>query len=240
MSNILTQVAESHHSRFMPSSPDDYFVLRLARGLDEPEAAQHYAVLASQYSEQKLLCAYRHALSKNHRNPARVFHEYLRSLPPNGKNGSFRARLLAVRLERRAVAVAVFSGTHVIGWRVRQLSSDQRKAEATLAGFIRSMLGEHDCQSVAMENTMADTLRDTLKTTVMEQCRDMCISVWEISRDSVLKSLAHPAPANREEVRQLMTRLWPIPGLKSSEQCVLDALAMGLYVQTERIFAADH
>src|SRR2546423_1584965 len=111
MTNILNQVAKSFHSQFRPSSPDEYFALRLACLLGEPEAAPHYAMLTSQYSQPRLLCAYHRAVTMAQRGerPARVFHNYLSANGVNGGNGVAHPRLLAVRIERRAVAVAVFS-----------------------------------------------------------------------------------------------------------------------------------
>lgn len=241
MTNILNQVALSLHSRFRPSSPDEYVALRLAQQLGEPEVAAHYAMLASQFSQAKLLCAYRHAITAAHgERPARVFHEYLSTHGTNGSNGLPHPRLLSVRIERRTVAVAVFCGLHLEGRRVLQLSSDPVRAESSAIAFIREVLSEADCLSVAVETVSGDVRRAMLYATILEQCRAAGISVWEISGRTVLETLAHPPLKSRAELRDLMLQMWPMPGLKQSQMCALDAFALGLYVQTERLFAADN
>jgi|SRR5579863_7672569 len=241
MTNILNQVAESLHSRFRPSSPDEYVALRLAQRLGEPEVAAHYAMLASQYSQTKLLCAYRHAVTAAHGDrPARVFHDYLSAHGTNGNNGLPHPRLLSVRIERRTVAVAVFCGLHLEGRRVLQLSSDPVRAEASTAAFIREALSENDCPSAAVESVSGDVRRAILYATVVEQCRATGVSVWEISGRTVVETLAYPPLKSRAELREVMLQMWPVPGLKQSQMCALDAFALGLYVQTERLFAADN
>jgi hypothetical protein len=240
MTNILNQVARSLHSRFHPSSPDEYFALRLAHRLGEPQAAAHYAVLASQYSQSKLLCAYRRAITdKSGKPPARVFHDYLSADGTNGGNGIAHPRLLAARIERRAVAVAVFSGIHLEGRRVLQLSSDPDRAEESATAFMRDVLCENNCPSAAIESVPGDVRRAVLHGAIIEQCRASEISVWEISKEAVFAALAHPPLKTRGEVRDLMLRIWPMAALKQSQVCALDAFALGLYVQTERLFAAD-
>jgi hypothetical protein len=241
MTNILGRFASSLQSRFEPSSPDEYFALRLARGLGEPAAAPHFVLLASRYSQHQVLCAYQRALTAGRagQNPGRVFHEGLQSLSPGSGNGSFRAQLLAVRVERRTIAVALFVGLHLEGHRVLQLSSNSRRAEASTAGFVRSVLTEHECQSAAIEGIDNGNQRSLLYRAVIAQCGDAGVSVWKIPREAVLESLAYPPLKSRAEVRKLMLRLWPIPGFKSSEVFALDAFALGLYVQTERLFGSD-
>ena len=66
MTRILDQMAVRRPlARYRPSSVREMFVLRLAQKLGEPAAAEHYAELAHQYSDETLLLAYRRAL--NHR-----------------------------------------------------------------------------------------------------------------------------------------------------------------------------
>jgi hypothetical protein len=241
MTNILNQFAKSLHSRYRPVSPDEYFALRLARLFGEPEAAAHYATLASQYPQKKLLCAYNRAIAEKPRehNPAQAFHKHLTALSTHGSSGGPHPRLLSVRVERRAVAVAVFAGLHLEGRRVLQLSSDIARAENSTSGFIREVLYENECPSVAIESVTGDIRRAKLHAAVMEHCRQSGISVWEVSGRTVIEALAHPPLKSRQELRDVMLCMWPVQGLKQSELCALDAFALGLYIQTERLFASD-
>lgn len=241
MTEILKQFERTRLSPFLPSSPDEYFALRLARGLSEPEVANHYAILASQYSQHKLLCAYHRAISAKHstKTPAKIFHEYLDSIPPGGSNGIARPKLMAVRIERRCIAVGIFTGTHLDGFRARALAADHEAADATAVSFLRECLYGCECRTIAVEAVAGDIRRSVLHGAVLATCRSVGVSVWEVSIKTVMESLAHPPPKTREEMRKQVLRLWPLPGLKWVEECALDAFAVGLYVQTERLFGAD-
>lgn len=241
MTDILKQFQTSLHSQFLPSSPDEYFALRLARGLGEPEAAQHYAILASQYTQQKLLCAYRQAISgeDSGKTPARIFHDYLAGIPFGGNSAIAQPRLMAVRIERRCIAVGMFAGTHLVGFRTRVLAADHGVAGTTAVSFLRSSLYENECRAIAIETVVGDIRRSNLHEAVLEACRADGVSVWEISIKNVMDALSHPAPKTREAMRAQALRMWPLLELKRSEQCALDAFGLGLYVQTERLFGSD-
>jgi hypothetical protein len=171
--------------------------------------------------------------------PSGIFHEYLTAHGTNGGNGVSHPRLMAVRLERRTIAVAVFTGLHLEGHRVLQLSSDPSKAESSAVGFMREVLLEHYCPSVAIESVPGDIQRAALHGAILTQCRANEISVWEISKQVVFEALAHPPLRTRGEVRELMRGMWPMAALKQSRVCALDAFALCLCVQTERLLAAD-
>ena len=239
MTNILDQVAKSRHGEFQPASPDDYFVLNLARRLGEPEAAEHYRVLASQHSHSTLLCAYRRANDTNPDRTAPVFHEILESLNGHSKRRLPQPRLMAIRIERRTVAMALFAGTHLEGWRVRQLPSDAKRAEESCTEFSSAVLDEHPCDGVVLETASGEIARAKLHDLVVAECRTLGIAVTEVPKQAVIESFAHPSPTTRNQVRQIISRMWLIPSLKSGRDCVLDAAATGLYFQTERLFLAN-
>lgn len=241
MTEILNHFQQSFRSEFQPSSPDEYFALRLARGLGEPEAASHYAVLASKYSMHKILCAYERALSgdSNGNSAAKRFHEALARMPAGGSNGVARPKLMGVRIERRCIAVGIFTGIHLDGFRARVLSADHAAAEHTAVSFLRSSLSDNDCSAIAIERTAGNNRRSELHAALLAACRADGISVWEVSLSKVMESLSHPPPRTREAMRRQVLRMWPLPALKTSEQCALDAFATALYVQTERLFGSD-
>ncbi len=239
MIGILDNVAKSHLSEFKPSTADEYFVLQLAKKLGDPAAAPHYVVLASQYSEAALLCAYRKALEINPSRPAAMFHQILKSFGGHGSRATSKGRIMAIRIERRAVAMALFAGTQLEGWRVRQLPSDSRQTEDSCIGFVSAVLDEHHCDGVVLEEISGEAARTKLHTLVTRECADLGISVTEIAKQTVIESFAHPAPAARRDVREIASQVWLVPSLKGGRDFILDAAALGLYLQTERLFAHD-
>src|SRR5581483_2365051 len=149
MSNILDQFSISP-SQFEPKSAAEMFALRLAQKLGEPEAAEHYLSLVDRYSESRLLCAYRRMLRRNGNHDAgRMFHRELEKSAENGYTNG-QASLIAVRIERRTVAAAVFTGSHLDYADARQLASTREKAVASTAGFIAWMLHRFDVESAAL------------------------------------------------------------------------------------------
>ena len=90
--------------------------------------ARHYADLADQYSEGQLLDAYRRALM-SHLDLARRFHLELEPLKARKlQHRKPEPHLCAIRIDRRAVAVAILNGDHLQHVDVRQLSSSPDKA----------------------------------------------------------------------------------------------------------------
>src|ERR1019366_6871072 len=98
---------------FVPATIQDLFALRLAQKLGDAPAAAHYATLLTDHSEAQLLLAYRRAV-RNAQNGdrGRRFHAELERTHSNGQNG-FSPSLISIRIERRAVAGAVFRGDHL-------------------------------------------------------------------------------------------------------------------------------
>lgn len=238
MTNILEQVAKSHHSEFQPSSPDDYFALTLARRLDDPAAAEHYRILASRHPQSALLHAYRKASETNPGRKARVFHQILESLHRPAERRLPQPLLLSIRVERRSIAVVLFTGSHLEGWRVRQLPSDAQKAEEGCVGFLRAVLDEHQCDDIALEMAPDGTNAEKLHDAVMVECRERGLAVTEVPKQTVIETFAHPSPKTRAEIREIVGRMWAVPNLKNGRDYVLDAAAAGLYVQTRRLFDA--
>jgi len=125
MKPILDRIAVGLRSEFRPTTPTEFFALRLAHRLGEPQAASHYALLAAQYPQEKLLATFQHtvALAQPGEDLGRQFHT---ALSAYGKNGTRTAavRLAGIRVERRCVGATIFRDTHLEAVRVRQLPSD--------------------------------------------------------------------------------------------------------------------
>ena len=108
MTRILDQMTVKRPlASFRPTTARELLVLRLAQKLDEPAAAQHYAELARQNSDETLLLAYRRTLNHGYppRDPGRTFHMELAAARRQDDRPQ-SARLLAIKVERRCIAVA--------------------------------------------------------------------------------------------------------------------------------------
>src|SRR5262245_22066545 len=109
MTPILDQVAAEWRSDFHPASPIEFFALRLASRLGEPQTARHFALLASEHGVQRLLAVFQRtiAVTKAGESIARRFHQELLTTGRNGMQVP-SVRLAGIRVERRSIGAAMF------------------------------------------------------------------------------------------------------------------------------------
>src|SRR5579872_1560024 len=223
---------------FRPKTSTELFALRLAQKLKDARAVGHYLALCDSHSESQLLCAYRRALHGNGKwDLGRRFVEELRSVSTNGhpeKSGS----LMAVRVERRAVAAAVFHGDHLEYGDARQLSSAPDKALSSAVGFVNWMLARFPVESVALESITngGEFRRRLLLEAICGSLRDQTLPIWEIPKLVLFEGYGHPPLKSRAELREIATSIWPILAGTHAKVFIQDAAALGLHVQTERLF----
>src|ERR1700680_1647335 len=143
--SILDQVARLSASVrrnvFRPKTTVEFFALRLAHKLGEATAAAHYLDLLEHCSESHMITAYRRTVASKPGDLARRFHSELEPfLHRDGDNGNgiSRPRLAAIRVDRRAVAVAIFNGDHLEYAQPRQLAASPERAVISAVNFIRS------------------------------------------------------------------------------------------------------
>src|SRR5438105_10768155 len=113
MTNILDRVAksaETHYGHFEPTNAEELFSLRLATKLNDAAAAQHYVKLLQEHGEDKILTAYRRTVSRVQRDLARRFHVELKHLQGRNAHRPSEISIAAIRIERRAVGLAIFNG----------------------------------------------------------------------------------------------------------------------------------
>jgi hypothetical protein len=244
MTNILDRVARNSSSarygQFQPSDQREYFALRLAQKLDDAVAARHYAELLDQNSEAQLLVAYRRAKATgSHHDPARSFHLELKRLEGRSGDAPTVRRLAAIRIERRAVAVAILEGNHLAAPpQVRQLSSNSDKALGSAAFFISRVLQKYPLDTAALETIPreSEVLRGDLMEIISRVLVEQNIGIWEVPKLDVLASFEHPSPRFRNQVRRAIAAIWPGINGSFGAPLVKDALALGLYCQVERLF----
>ena len=140
------------------------------------------------YSEAQLLVAYRRVKAAgSHIDPARSFHLELKRLEGRLADGPAIRRLAAIRIERRAVAVAILEGEHLAAPpQVRQLSSNSDKALGSAASFISRILEKYPVGTAALETIPrgAEVLRGDLMEIISHVLVEQGIGIWEIPKQS--------------------------------------------------------
>jgi len=244
MNGILDRVEQMRNrafsSEFQPGSPDELFALRLAVRLGEPAAARHYLELLDKYSQEQLLVAYKRVKRCGcHADPARRFHDELERVNRPLAAPSRLRRVLAIRLERRTVAAAIFLGQQLeYPPMLRHLRKTTREALASTASFVTRILDQCDIAVAALERPPDDEAvqRYALAEVVEAVLSEQAVSSWQIERQQLIGAFAHPSPRSRTEVRACISRMWPDVGDSFGAPLVKDALALGLMCHTESLF----
>src|SRR5437762_3531027 len=148
------------------------------------------------------------------------------------------AKLLAIKNSRRTVAVAIFADTRLEYSQLRHLSSVHEKAETSLIEFIHWTLSRFHIDHAALEPLpQADmSRRARINQITMLTLRNEAIPIWEIHFPDVLQAYGVPPLQTRRQLRSVVGSFWPIVERGADNDLILDAAAVGLYVQTERLF----
>ncbi len=167
----------------------------------------------------------------------RRFHVELERSHSNGHNGN-EVRLVSIRVERRAVAVAIFNGDHLEYTDSRQLSSIQDRALASAVGFIQWILERFPVDSVALEAIVNghEIQRRVLDAAIQGILRERMLPIWEVPRPELLGGYGYPPLKSRRELRDIATSIWPVLTGTHAKVFIQDAAILGLHVQTERLF----
>lgn len=244
MPGILDRVARAaipaNHNQFEPTSPNDFFALQLAYKLHEPSAAQHYAHLFGHYSVEQLLIAFHRATIRgSHSDPARSFHDELRRLGDRDAKEIQDRRLAAIRLERRGIAVVILKGYHLeYPPLVRQLPSDMNKAQHSAASFVSSVIQRCPFVTAALEmlTGAAEIQRRALLKIVQDVLSEQAVGIWQVEKRDILSAYGYPPLTSRSQVQKTIEAIWPDMNGSFGAPLIRDALALGLYCQTEYLF----
>jgi hypothetical protein len=223
---------------FLPTTATDLFALRLAQKLNDAAAVRHYVTLADTHSESQLLCAYRRTLrTPGNGDLGRRFHLELQHAHTNGSNDR-SAKLISIRVERRAVAACIFHGHQLEYTDSRQLSSDNSKALDSAVGFTVWMLNRFPVESAALEGIPNghEFQRRVLHEAIWQEFRERLLPVWEIPKAVLFEACGHPPLKSRAQLREVVTAIWPVLEGTHAKVFIQDAAALGAHVQTERTF----
>ena len=150
-----------------------------------------------------------------------------------------RSNLASFKIERRRVSVAVFADEVLDYTAVRELPSLYAKALESATRYVDWITRNFRIEGAALEKGQSDpkTWKSKFTIEIIRQLRDAGVPVFEVRKDALLASFAHPDLRYRTQLREVVASMWPILATKKSDS-LLDAAALGLYVQIEKIFRA--
>lgn len=221
---------------FRPRSVPECFALALAKRLGDVRNISQYVKLCGVHSRGKLAAAYQKTVSGG-QHPAQV-EQFREDLAGNLAEVEIDdSKVLALKVERRTVAVAGFTGDRLDFTRILHLSSGRDRAFECAINFLSRTLVSFRPDSAAIEITDdEDTQRAELVRTLVAVLKGHFLPVWSVAKKLLFDAFAYPAVRTRNELRETAGHIWPLPlngGVHSLER---DAAMLGLWVYLQRPF----
>jgi hypothetical protein len=147
------------------------------------------------------------------------------------------SNLLALKIRRRLVAAAVFSGPKLEHIELLHLCDEPEAVTESVARFLARLV-ERFRPSTAVIGISPDKQGDRVKTLVElaeKMLRSEIVSIWKVKDKELLESYALPKLKSKRELKELVRSFWPY--LEERELSAFEAAALGLHVQTERLFS---
>jgi hypothetical protein len=146
--------------------------------------------------------------------------------------------LISIRIERRRLAVAVFSGLRLEYHDVRELPTDSHKARVATRRFVSWIVATFPPEAVAVETVTAreGTRRTELAHIVGGTLMLLRTPRIHVSSPEVLGGFAAPALRTKKELRAVGAALWPELAARHVHPSTFDAATLGLHVQMRSLF----
>src|SRR5262249_40783179 len=151
----------------------------------------------------------------------------------------FHSKLVAFKIDRRRISVAVFVDERLEFTDSRQLSVVVDKALDNARAYVVWIIRNFSIDSAAFESSTPQrkSWKSRFAPEMVDQFRETGIPIFEATPATILASFALPPLRRRSDLRNVISSIWPV--LSNDDDIFrLDAAALGLYVQIERMFAA--
>lgn len=147
--------------------------------------------------------------------------------------------LAALSIERRTVALALFTNCRLDEIAVRHVPSELTKASHSVTGFLNSTFDLQHINFMVLAQPAANFSRraEILHQTAIDTIRAAGIPLLEVPEEQLLDSYAHPALRRREQLRRIARSIWPSLNNARATHSAQDAALLGLHTQVERLFA---
>jgi hypothetical protein len=149
-------------------------------------------------------------------------------------------RLIAITVQRRTIAVAVFDGLRLERALPHTLPSSELQAKNSAMLFLRRMLQTFPTNLVAVEVAPSNgTVRIKIQKHILTQLRSLSLPIQEVTEAEILSAYRVPALTSRMEMRCIASRILPVNSEGHLAQEALDAAIIGLCVQVDRSIRCD-
>jgi len=148
---------------------------------------------------------------------------------------------ISLVLAHSVSACAVFREQTLVLWDARKLPSTLIEASKAITAQISRQLQAFNISAAVLEQPFHETRRLTfLRQAAKDDFRRAGVPIFEVAESEVLTSFSLPQAKDREELRRVAATLFPnIPTNGLFASC-LDAAALCLHFQTNRLLSANH
>ena len=147
------------------------------------------------------------------------------------------SRLLAIKITGRSATAAIYFGRELHYTEVRQLASDLTQAKDSLISFCSSLIEHFRVDTSVSEKPAADTRAQAMATSLLNLLRERAIPHWAIAKAELLAAYGETPLKSTHELRVVVRDYWPHIIDERDDSTCLDAAALGLYLQTERMLS---
>lgn len=145
------------------------------------------------------------------------------------------ADLLVVRIERRRIAVAAFSGTRLEHVQARELSADLARANCTAERFVTWALEMFEPKAVMLEQ---GSVREGTRRRKLAAAIERRLAQYPLGFESVPPQAGTifgvPEPRSQRAVQDVARTIWP-DAARQGKEAGLQAAALGLHFQMHRL-----
>jgi hypothetical protein len=143
--------------------------------------------------------------------------------------------LLSFKMTARSLTVAVLSERELIYIEVRKLAPNMAQARNSITALLRSLAAHFYIDSAAIMESEGETRAKRLSAHLLNELHALQLPHWPVKESTILSAYAEEPLSRTSALREAVANYWPhIIDDKSDKTC-LDAAALGLYIQTERL-----
>ena len=150
------------------------------------------------------------------------------------------SRLLAIKITGRTAAAAVYFGRELQYTELKQLAPDITHARDSLLSFLSSLIDHFHIDSAAWEENLPDTRAQMLSASIIDLLCERSILHWMIEKSEVMAAFGEVPFRRLHDLREAVSGFWPNIIPEWGDDTWLDAAALGLYLQTERLLSENY
>jgi len=145
--------------------------------------------------------------------------------------------LISFKMTARSLTAAVLSERELIYSEARKLAPSMSQARNSITALLRSLTAHFHTDSAAILECGEDTRAKHLSTHLINELHLLQLPHWLVKESTILSAYAEEPLTRTSALREAVANYWPHVIDDKSDKTCLDAAALGLYVQTERLLA---